>query len=402
MIINSALKGVLFFLFFMLSLAVKGQDYVILASGEKVFGKGISPFDYNNYSIFKFSDRDGNRQHYKPEDLLRFQLENGRTFVTHTLKEESGPVFAQVIFSGKVSLYRYGGYYYLHHKDEMSLLKNQKQTQELNGKMMVLHQKPYVNVIKNTLSGPCGDRLFPEIKNLSLKEEELIAVLKDYHDCEGASYQVHVKDIPLFKISPIVAAGITSPFLTAYRTRENRRDFFENNQFPFFQAGVRFYDARKAPRFLFDLGVGYLMDDNVIHTEYIQNEVKIIGMERYKSSSFYIPLSANYILYRNTLGEIYGGGGVTIWFNRVESDYAMIEFTYFSDITLHADPYYSKRDNPYSVNAKLGANLFASKYYRIFAETKVDWFNDYYQLNLLKNVSRYNQISPSLSVGLQF
>lgn len=402
MIGYSKLKGSIFFLFFLLSVAVIAQDHVVLSSGEKVYGKALSPFDYNNYTIFKFSDNEGNRQHYRPEDLLRFQLENGRTFVTLTLKEEKGPVFAQLIFSGKVNLYKYSGYYYLQNEERLSILKKDKQTQEINGRVVVLHQKPYVKVIKDFLTGNCGDQLFSEIKNVNLKEEELIAILKAYNECEEVPYQEHVKDIPLFKISPIFLAGITRPILTSYKTRENRRDLFDNNQFPFFQAGLRFYDARKAPRFIFDLGLGYLMDNNVIHTEYIQHEVKLIGIERYKSSSFYVPLSANYIFYRNSKGEIYGGGGLTIWFNRVRSEYAMVEYTHFSDITLYADSYYSKRSNPYSVNAKLGANMFASEKFRIFAESKIDWFNDYYLLTLRNNTSRYNQISPSLTLGVQF
>jgi len=396
------LKEAIFFLLFLLPASVMAQDFVILSSGGKIYGKALSPFDYNNYGIFKFKDKDGNRENYRPEDLQSFQLENGRTFVTTTLNDTKEAVFAQLIFSGKFNLYKHGGYYYFQNEEGINILKKDKKTEEINGRVVVLHQKPYVSLLLKSLSGYCGGNLTDEIKKVVLKEEELIAVLEAYHECEGITYQVHVKDIPLFRVSPIFSAGITAPFLTAYKVRENRRDYFENNQFPFFQAGLRFYDARKAPRFLFDMGIGYLVDNNVIHTEYIQNEVKIIGMERYKSSSFYIPLSANYIFYRNSIGEIYGGGGLSIWFNRVESEFAMIEFTHFSDITLYADSYYAKRSNPYSVNVKLGANLFTSEKFRIFAESKIDWFNDYYYLNLLKNISRYNQISPSLNIGLQF
>ncbi|WP_373497359.1 hypothetical protein [Aquiflexum sp.] len=170
------------------------KDFIIDASGGKVYGKVTGKFDLNNYEFIKFRDGRNNDYKYYPDDILGFGLENGRYFLSEKLPGIESKVFFQVIFSGKFDLLSYRGRYFIDNGERKIELKSSYESEDIEGrKVKRYNQKPYSGVLNSLMTGNCGTEMYSLIVSIKFSEKDFISIMEKFHECEGIPYQTHVE-----------------------------------------------------------------------------------------------------------------------------------------------------------------------------------------------------------------
>ena len=79
------------------------EYFILMSSGEKIFGKVQNKYDEATYQSLDFM-ADGETSTYNPKDLKAFGLANSRFFITKSVPGEEGVRFVQVLVSGALQL----------------------------------------------------------------------------------------------------------------------------------------------------------------------------------------------------------------------------------------------------------------------------------------------------------
>jgi hypothetical protein len=389
---------------------LEAQDYVESQVGELTYGRIVASFDYSDYKYIDFESEEGKVTRYTPGEIAGFGLENGRRFVSKDLPKENHTVFVQKVFSGTISMYRYQGRFFLEKDLEIHHLNSVKFITEVGGKKAMASRKSYIGILNRFMAGRCGFELKTLIDGTKLQQEDLVSLLKAFHDCENLPYEVPGEDVPLFKASPFFMVGAGNLGLSPVKRTTGRMDSFENPILPYAFLGVRIHSFKHSPRLFYDLGLGVTAQKNSIYAAFHQHQgITITGREDFSIVSGFLPITANYIINRNSINEFYLGAGVTVMFSQTRYNFAMIDFKERavkfereSDIHLMERSFFTSRNLNGAPHIKMGSNFFLNQKLNFVIEAKTELFPNQYNLVLLYNYSRYNLLFSTVSFGFRF
>jgi hypothetical protein len=254
------------------------------------------------------------------------------------------------------------------------------------------------------MAGNCTNELYQDIFNLKYEEYGLISVLSKYHLCENLPFELHFKKEPFTRISPVVSAGMSSVVLTPSIITGNRKDAFETSVFPIFQIGVKAHQFRKWPRLSMDVSIAYLKQDNTVLSEYVSTEQYMTATENYTASTIMVPVTINYTWIRMGNVDSYIGLGVVSNYNKIESEFSIIDQTLNSTgiTTLYEEPLTDIKRRFVSPVAKIGSILNLSEKIALVAEFQITQNSEVMSVSLPFNVVIYDRMVSSILIGLRF
>jgi hypothetical protein len=380
------------------------RDYVILLSGQKLFGQVVRDFDYNRYTSINFLNLLGERFTYNPEDIQGFGLNNGRLFYSKYLPGIKEKVFVQQLLTGTLSLINYQGKFFVVGEKEITELLAGYDDMKFDSRTLKTYKKPFIGTLNILLAGTCGFQLSYLINRANYTEQDFLDILSKYHICEGLDYSIHVGKIKRLRVSPSLGAGY-SIFQTIVNNRsQGRNDILEKSGMPFFQAGVKVYQFRNYPKIGFDFGFGFAASNNTIDSEYINSEVTLTGTEQFKMTSVFVPLFFNYSLLRKKDIESYIGIGGLYRSNVSESTFAIRDLTtnYNATTVLEEKPFMVLNNNMINPALKLGTHFNSSKKLGFLLELQLEYASSAFTSDLELNKATYNQLMSSFLFAIRY
>jgi hypothetical protein len=384
--------------------SAQSDDYIILKDGTKVNGKIEKKFDYESYDKIRFSKQGEKAKTLSPIDIDGFGFENGWQYLVKKLPKNKEPEFVQVLISGKLTLLRSKNIFYIDNGTDIVELEARYEEEAINGREFSEFKRPYIATLNMLMAGNCTNELYQDIFNLKYEEYGLISVLSKYHLCENLPFELHFKKEPFTRISPVVSAGMSSVVLTPSIITGNRKDAFETSVFPIFQIGVKAHQFRKWPRLSMDVSIAYLKQDNTVLSEYVSTEQYMTATENYTASTIMVPVTINYTWIRMGNVDSYIGLGVVSNYNKIESEFSIIDQTLNSTgiTTLYEEPLTDIKRRFVSPVAKIGSILNLSEKIALVAEFQITQNSEVMSVSLPFNVVIYDRMVSSILIGLRF
>ncbi|OOG76144.1 hypothetical protein [Algoriphagus sp. A40] len=379
------------------------SDFVILNSGEKVFGKIIRNYNQAYYDQIVL-ETGGSVNTYLPKDIKGFGLDNGQLFHARYLPESSDLLFVQILVSGPIELSGYRGSFFLENGETYQKLEAYYKNTETNGYKRSKFYKPFIVALKTALTGDCGVKLYAKIERLPYSEQALIGLLESYYTCQGTAYQVHVEHAPFLKISPTAGLGLSYFSIQATQKTKERNDQLENNLGYQGFAGIRLHDFRNLPRVSTDLRIGFSMFTTTVLSSYEGSQLNWTGSEEIEEFAVYLPVSFNYSLLKNQQMEVYLGLSAGLWLMQTTHSGGIIDQKIFSsgEIHLQESEIVEVMDSNFIPGIKMGYNLGLSGKTRLMLELEANTQKDYYRFSLHQNQSEYSRGRVSFQLGLEF
>lgn len=378
------------------------SDFVILASGEKIFGNILRDYDLANYDQVVL-EKNGSKSVYLPHQLQGFGLANGQLFYSKVLPDNQEPIFLQVLLSGQLELTRYRSRYFIEAGNRFEELKNTYREGVL-GRDQVRTVKPYLVTLKSFLSGPCGIELYPKVDRLPFSEQALLSLVEEYLACTKDPYQTHLRNVPIFKISPLVGGGIAHFSLNPVENISERGDRLTQplGYFGFF--GIRFHDFRLLPRFSTDFRLNLITYETEINSSYAGSQVVWTGSERLRESAIYIPWSFHYSVLKKERMDFYIGFSAGLWYGSISTQDGMIDERNLTlgEILISEHSITTGLEPKFISGFKFGSNFKLKGKSRIFAELEYGTQSSFYRFSLDVNESDYSRDRLSIQVGLEF
>lgn len=370
-----------------------------------MYGTIVNTYDFNNVKTIKFRQNRGKAIEYGPDQIAAFGLENGRFFISRKLPNQEGLTFFQVILSGKLSLLKQKSTFYIENDYEIVPLINSDQN-PVGGKDPYhrYNKRPYTGTLNLLLAGECGNHLIFPVMQSSYNETSLLSILAKYHECEGLEYKIHVTEMPLMRLSPVVTGGIALIGQNYYPVNPNHILLFDRNAFPMFQAGFKLHQFRKAPRLAFDLAVGYINKDNTLNFQLSDPEGLTTGTQTYRSSSLLVPIFVDYALFKvGSIGTYFGVGGV-IRNTKFESDFAIVDHTLFANsiTTVTEEQFFFNEDKGFAPAIKLGAHINQGGKVGLLSEIQLDYQSNTREINFPATTTIYKQFTWSFLFSVIF
>ncbi|WP_439490612.1 hypothetical protein [Algoriphagus sp.] len=380
----------------------ESESYVILQSGTKVPGVIKSEFDVDSYAKVIFVSNTGEETVYHPGDIQAFGLQNGRLFKSQNIPTQDHPVFVQVLVSGDIDLYKWDKKFFINQEDTVVELKINHSTKTENGKLVNVSSNQYIGVLTLAMNDECGISLKKEIEKARLTDRSLIQLFSDYYSCKNIPHEVHASKMPFSSLSLRMQGSISLIGLVEYKSNKDITYSLDKNSSPYVEIGVRFKEFRNAPRLLVDLGVGYIAESNVVNVEGNLISFMLSGSERYKSSSFLVPIHLSYIAFKKGRNEIYTGTGLTFWVTsfKPETGELIIDNGEPNPNVINSI-FADRKEMSISPNLKVGYRNSLSEKTRLFVELKGDLLLKNMNFYPLTYYTTYNYLVGTLSVGIE-
>ena len=380
------------------------QDYIILESGEIEKGKIVRSFDQSNYSVVKFISQSGSKKDLSPNDIQGFGLDNGRIFKSMKLPGKPNKVFVQQILTGTFNLLSHQDDIYI--ESDVELVQMYKSLEENNfaGRIVTNIKKPFVDDLFILFAGTCGTALKKNIEKTYYSDYGFLDLLIRYHQCENLPYQVHIENIPKFRLSPTISLGGNYAGTLISDRINDRLDIFEQQFFPSFQVGLRLHQIRNIPKFGLDLGVGVISYSNTVISQFENQNTIFTGTENFHVSSTFIPFSINYSFYRNRFFDAFAGVGVIYRLNKIESDFSILDRKnkVINTTTLEETRLTTYKEQITSPTFKLGTHIRYSKKLGIIVELQSSLLSGSYSVWLENNRAQYSEVINSLLIGIRY
>lgn len=360
------------------------DSYVILSSGEELKGTIEGEFDIETYSQVAFKTNAGVRTIYQPGEIQAFGLANGRFFKSEIIPIQDQPVFVQVLVSGPIDLYKWDNKYFINRGEDILELKVNQSTRTENGKQINTNSNQYIGVLTLAMNDECGVDLRSEIEKTNLTDRGLISLFTQYYTCTSIDYEVHATQVPFSKLSFRVQGGLGFIGLAENESNKDVDYTLNKTSSPYFEIGIRVGEFRNAPRLLVDLGLGYMIENNTVSVmgEFISYDLS--GTEKYKSSSFLVPIHLSYILYKQKRSELYTGVGLTFWMTKFKPEIGdLVIDNGEPEPNVISSTFVDRKKNGVSPNLKFGYRNILSENTRLFVELKSDL--------LIRNMNFYPQ-----------
>jgi hypothetical protein len=364
------------------------SDYVVLNSGEKVFGTIPRNYVRMNYSEVKFQS--GNQTvKYNPSDIKGFGLDNGQLFFSRQLPGQSELSFVQILVSGIFELSEHRGTLFFDDGETYQRLDSSHEEILTEGETKRKLNKPYIFVMKTALSGDCGVPLYPKIDRLPYSQENVIRMLEDYYVCLGAPYTIHVEKIPQVKLSPSVGVGTAVHSLRTETVINGKNDQLGNNIGYHVFVGLRLHDFKKTPRLSMDLRMAYSSYKTTVQSVFEAPMFVWTGSEKIDETAIYVPLSVTYSVVKTQQSEVYLGAFLGA------SRRSITKFDGWETTKI--------KDTRFFPGINAGYNFTLSDQFKLFFRVEANRQREYYEF-ILKDIvkTQYGRDRISYSVGLEF
>ncbi|GMQ33207.1 hypothetical protein [Algoriphagus taiwanensis] len=383
--------------------SMQESDFVILASGEKVFGTVIRNYNMTDYPKVEFEAK-GVRTSYLPKDLEGFGLTNGQLFYSRVLPDGEELVFLQVMVSGAIELSKYRGRYFLDNGSKFEELIAKYDMVMVNNQPVKRFTKPYIATLKNFLTGECGVVRYSEIDKLTFGDQAFVSIIQEYLQCSNQSYEFHLSRIPSIQVSPIVGLGFTYFSISPEVENLDLANQLGTNLGYSGFVGVRFHDLRVFPRFSTELRVAFSLFETTLSSSYSSSTVVVTGTETLRESAIYIPWSFQYSLLKKKQSELYLGFSAGLWFGNVETSGGMVDERFVSnnETMISEVPITQALDPRFIPVIKLGTNFRMKGNRRFFTELEWSTQGGYYQFSLINRSSEYARQRLSVQFGIEF
>ncbi|GAA0878793.1 hypothetical protein GCM10009119_17610 [Algoriphagus jejuensis] len=379
------------------------SDFVVLNSGEKLFGKILRNFDKTFYSEIRFQSA-GAVKHYLPADLKGFGLDNGQLFFSRQLPGQTGLSFVQILVSGTLELSEYRGSLFFDDGKSYRKLDAYQRDIERNGQTVRKQYKPFIFILKTALNGDCAVMLYPRVDRLNYHQDQIVRLLEDYYVCQGSEYTVHVERVPMLQLSPTAGIGMPYYSLGNPQKDEGRNDQLVNNSgFQGF-AGLRIHDFRIIPRLSMDLRLGYSIFNTTVISSYEAPQFLWTASEDVRETAFYVPVSLNYSVVKNQQSDLYVGVFAGLWAKQVTLSNGIVDERVFGsgETLIWEEAITTVTDSNFISGVKVGYGFSLTEMVRLFGELEVSSQKEYYQFSLFANDSEYARDRFSFQIGLEF
>lgn len=379
------------------------SDFVILNSGQKIFGQLIRNYDLAYYDEIVL-ETGGSSTTYSPKDIKGFGLMNGQLFQSRALPDSSELLFIQILFSGPLELSSYRGNYFLDNGVSFQKLEAYYKKENVDGYERSKFYKPFILTLKTNLAGDCGVALYSKIERLPYSEQAFIGLLESYFSCQGVAYQVHVENAPFLKISPLVGMGVTYFSLTTSQKNDGRNDQLENNLGYQGFIGVRLHDFRNLPRLSADLRIGFSMFSTTVLSSYAGSRFNWTGSEEMEEFAVYLPVSLNYSVLKNQQSELYFGVSGGFWLMQTSLTGGRIDRINLTsnEIQIEESDLVQVPGTKFIPGLKVGYNLALGSKIRLLMELEGTTQKDFYLFSLEKDQSKHSRSRVSFQIGLEF
>ncbi|SEJ62802.1 hypothetical protein SAMN05192553_106171 [Cyclobacterium xiamenense] len=381
-------------------------DYIITNDGATRTGTIARSFDFNNARTITFLDPEGKEFRFGPEDLKGFVLANGRTFESRSLpgKGEKELYFLQVILRGKVSLFSYNSRFFVESEKDYLELSKTSAPKTIQGNVIMTRHKQITGILNYMLYGPCGLQLRERIARTVHSESGFIDIIMMYHDCENLPYELLVEEIPVLRLSWVGMAG-ASLFQTYPVPMSDRTGHvFATNVAPFVGVGIKLDQWRRAPRFAFDLGIGFSWVKNTLNAQLNRQNYFYTATEEFSTTTVSVPVFIDYLVFRSSKHEYYLGAGANLRINSFQSASSMVDFKTKSEpvvVELYEEPIYIHSPVQFSPAFKAGTHLLYKEKWGIVSEFQLEYTHKGYGLSLGSNQFQYNQFVSTFILGFR-
>ncbi|WP_339866474.1 hypothetical protein [uncultured Algoriphagus sp.] len=379
------------------------SDFVILNNGDEIIGDIEGQFDLEIYPELIFISQSGEKSVYLPGEIQGFGLENGRYFKSEIIPLRDKAVFVQVLVSGMMDLYKWDNKYFINREGVIIELKVNQSTRTENGKLVNVNSNQYVGVLTLAMNDECGVGLKRKIESTSLIDRDLISLFTEYYKCNSQPFEIYASQVPYSKLAFRLQGGLgLIGMIEHYSTQKDVSYSLDKGSLPYFELGVRFSEFRNAPRLIVDLGLGYISESNTLQLDAKLVSFELSGREKYKSSSFLVPIHLSYIVFRQNRNEIYTGVGLTFWASKFEPDMGEL-------IIDNGEPspnvinsiFVDRSEMAVSPNLKVGYRHALSEKTGLFVELKGDFLIKNLDFYPLTYHAVYNYLVSTLSVGIE-
>jgi len=383
----------------------QASDFIITKNGTKLFGVIQRNFDYTEYDKVIFEASNGGNT-YLPAELKAFGLDNGQFFMSKRLPDSSELEFVQILFSGNLQLDYKKGKYYIDNGLEIQELRAYYEDITVDGEKRRRSIKLYISILKILTSGTCGFEMQDLIEKSRLDEQDFIRILTQYHECEELPYKLHIEKIPFVKLSPTFSLGLGADFTSASNVPNKFNYAFTNSSRYVAFAGFRLHDFRKFPKSSLDLRIGYVMYSGTIDASIYKGNDLVTASQTFRENSIVIPFSYNYSFVKRKDFDLYLGLVLSGWFSSGITELGILELTATykpGEIQLVEEKIMRVSTNKVFPSLKTGANFTISDKMKVFTELGVEFFKDYYNVQILASpLINLNRTYVSLQLGLEF
>jgi len=380
------------------------EDFIVMPSGVKIFGKIQNKYDEATYQSLVFMV-DGQTSTYYPKDLKAFGLANSRFFMTKTVPGEVESKFVQILVSGELQLNFYNNRYFMDNGTKLLELKAFYTLGQIDGNKLKRYVKAYISTLKIQMAGTCGTKLNDQIEKSKMEELDFVKLFEAYHQCNGLPYTSHINSISFLKVSPILMAGIGFVSLRDRSVEKDQKNGLDNTISYRFQGGLRLHDFRKFPRISLDLRLGVELLNTTYQSRFESPGVVIIrAEENFQETSIFIPIAVNYSFYRNNETDVYLGLSGAAWYRSISSTSGIIteELIGSGKTNIYNRKVVTGVNRLFVPGLKLGANFPLGDRMRLFTETQFDLLLDYYTTNILAKRSSFSRTGLSFQIGIEF
>ncbi|GMQ27054.1 hypothetical protein Aoki45_37370 [Algoriphagus sp. oki45] len=379
------------------------SDFVILASGEKVFGRVVRSYNLTNYAEVIF-EKDGKQVTYTPGELEGFGLDNGQLFYSRVLPDGEELIFLQVMVSGAIELSKYRGRYFLDNGSRFEELKAKYEDVIINDRSVKRFAKPYIATLKQFLTGECGVVRYSEIDKLPFGDQSFVRIVQEYLQCSNQSFEFHLSKIPLVQVSPIFGGGFSYFSISPEENYIDQANQLGAHLGYFGFVGVRFHELRVLPRFSTELRVAFSFFETELASSYFNNTVLVTGSEQLKETAVYIPWSFQYSILKQSQVEIYAGLSAGLWLGKVTTSGGIVDEELLSrnEIRISEQSITNPLNPKFIPGLKLGSNFQLKGKGRFFTELEWTSQGGYYQFSLINRSSEYARQRLSVQFGIEF
>lgn len=382
----------------------QADDYILKANGQKETGVILGSFENDQYKTVRFKSATGSTGTFGPGDIQGFGFQSGRKFMSMRLPGSENLEFVQVLLTGKLTLYKWGDLFFVDNGTEITELRAAYEKTTIQGRETRELKKPFLGTLNMLMAGDCSAELYDDLSGTNYDDYSLVSLLSKYHYCQGLAYEQSLPDLPFWRVSPVLMAGMSYMSMSPATRPPGRKDAFENHLTPLFQIGIKAHQFRKWQRLSIDVSVGYTNFDNTVISEYTSESQYMTAKEVFKITTVFVPAFVNYTWARAGSIDSYVGIGINTRFNMFESEFAMVDQTLYHNgiTTLYETEFTAVKKRMTNVSGKFGMAWNFSKKMGILAEIQLDYLPGFYQMNLPFNQATYNQTNTSLLVGLRF
>ncbi|GHB50861.1 hypothetical protein [Mongoliitalea lutea] len=381
------------------------QDFIILPSGSKEFGKIESKFDLQDYPFIRFTNISGTTKEYTADEVQGFGLANGRIFVSKPWPNTNSQAFYQLLLQGRLSLLRLQELFYVDNGEELILLPKADKKELSNSRKFSISKKyPHIAILNILTSGNCGVKLQELIASTRYLEQDFLDVLSRYHTCENIPYDIIIDRIVKKIISPYVIAGVgQSNQLLNFRDAE-RIDAFVTGMTPTFIIGIKGHQIRNRPRSGYDVGLGVVFQKYQVNTVQSNPSSQISGTQEFRSINLVLPAFFNYTLTKNQSMELYMGIGTWLGYSFLQEDFAVMDHrqSFSSIITLKEETFVDRKRVITNPAFKIGTHLKPRGKIGFLLEYQATYSPRNFSIPIEDKISVFSEINNSFLIGIRF